>query len=221
MCKKERQSIYEYADEDNKNDFIMHIVKELGIKPSYNLRDHHEKIVFVESKNDAIFYNLICQKILNKNLLDNNRILVLPFGGGEDIESFINIDYFDSSGRDLFLIIDSDKHQNNEKKQQQRVEKFNKKEKGKAYMLQKSCIENYYHPRAIERVYSLPENTFDFFSANENVKSVMLDIIQKNDLNSKNIKIKNNTKIFEEMKKEEWDEVLETELINFLDYILK
>jgi predicted ATP-dependent endonuclease of OLD family len=111
LCKKEEQSIYEYADEDKKSDFIMHIVDELGIKPSYNLRDHHEKIVFVESKNDAMFYDLICKKFLDKNLLNNNKILVLPFGGGEDIESFINIDYFDKSQRDLFLIIDSETKQ--------------------------------------------------------------------------------------------------------------
>lgn len=131
LCKKEEQSIYKYANEGIKNEFIMHIVNEIGIKPSYNLRDHHEKIVFVESKNDAFFYDSICKVILNKCLLDNDKILVLPFGGGEDIESFVNIDYFDNSQRDLFLIIDSDKHRNNQKKQQGRVDSFNAKDKGK------------------------------------------------------------------------------------------
>ncbi|MDK2901789.1 MAG: hypothetical protein PWR14_693 [Thermosediminibacterales bacterium] len=216
LCKKENQSIYEYANEDNKNKFIMHIVEELGIKPSYNLRDNHEKIVFVESKNDAKFYDLICKKVLNKNLLDNDKILVLPFGGGEDIESFINIDYFDSSGRDLFLIIDSDKHQNKQDKQQRRINEFNKKEKGSGYMLKKSCIENYYHPRALERVYSLPENTFNFFSDDENVKKTMENIIKDKNLNSKNIKIKNNINVFKEMTKDEWEEVIEQKLIDFL-----
>lgn len=194
----------------------MHIVEELGIKPSYNLRDNHEKIVFVESKNDAKFYDLICKKVLNKNLLDNDKILVLPFGGGEDIESFINIDYFDSSRRDLFLIIDSDKHQNKQDKQQRRINEFNKKEKGSGYMLKKSCIENYYHPRAIERVYSLPENTFNFFSDDENVKKTMENIIKDKNLNSKNIKIKNNINVFKEMTKDECEEVIEQKLIDFI-----
>lgn len=216
LCKKEKQSIYECANEANKMKFIMRIVEELGIKPSYNLRDHHEKIVFVESKNDAIFYDLICKKVLNKDLLNNEKILVLPFGGGEDIESFINIDYFDSSGRDLFLIIDSDKHQNKQDKQQRRINEFNKKEKGSGYMLKKSCIENYYHPKALKRVYSLPENTFKFFSNDEKVKTTMENIIKDKNLNSKNIKIKNNINVFKEMTKDEWGEVIEDELIDFL-----
>mgnify|MGYP001016853565 CR=1 FL=1 len=38
------------------------IVDELGIKPSFNLRDTHEKILFVESQNDAFFYNEISNK---------------------------------------------------------------------------------------------------------------------------------------------------------------
>jgi putative ATP-dependent endonuclease of OLD family len=217
LCKKENQSIYEHANETNKDEFIMHIIEELGIKPSYNLRDHHEKIVFVESKNDAKFYDIICKKVLEKNLLDNKKILVLPFGGGEDIDSFINIDYFDYSGRDLFLIIDSDKQGNNQDKQQRRIDKFNLKERGKGYMLKKSCIENHYHPRALERVYSLPENTFDFFSENENVDNKLKQMINKNEeLGKKNIKRKNNIKVFEEMTKEEWLEVIEPELIDFL-----
>jgi len=219
LCKKEAQSVYESANEENKNEFIMHIVDELGIKPSYNLRDHHEKIVFVESKNDAIFYNIICKKVLDADLLKNNKILVLPFGGGEDIESFINIDYFDNTGRDLFLIIDSDKHNSKEEKQKKRIDDFNKKEKGNGYLLNKSCIENYYHPRAFERVYSLSENTFDFFNENENASETIKKIIK--DENLKNIKVKNNLLVFEEMTKEEWEEVVEPELLNFLREIFK
>jgi len=219
LCKKEEQSIYEYADEDKKSDFIMHIVDELGIKPSYNLRDHHEKIVFVESKNDAMFYDLICKKFLDKNLLNNNKILVLPFGGGEDIESFINIDYFDKSQRDLFLIIDSEKHQNKQEKQQKRVDDFNEKEKGKGYMLNKSCIENYYHPRAFERVYSLLEGTFDFFSDEENARNTIKAIVEEKKL--KNIKEKNNIKVFEETTKEEWEKIIEPDLLSLLSEIIQ
>jgi predicted ATP-dependent endonuclease of OLD family len=203
LCKKEEQSIYEYADEDKKSDFIMHIVDELGIKPSYNLRDHHEKIVFVESKNDAMFYDLICKKFLDKNLLNNNKILVLPFGGGEDIESFINIDYFDKSQRDLFLIIDSEKHQNKQEKQQKRVD----------------GIENYYHPRAFERVYFLPEDTFDFFSDEENARNTIKAIVKEKEL--KNIKEKNNIEVFEEMTKEEWENIVEPDLLSLLSEIIQ
>ena len=151
LCWKEDQSFYEFATEDSKTDFVMQIVEELGIKPSYNLRDHHEKIVFVESKNDIVFYNTICNHVLNKNLIKNEKILVLPFGGGDDIDSFINIDYFSKSQRNLFLLIDSDKHKGNQGKRKQKIDEFSEREKATGYMLKKSCIENYYHPRAFER----------------------------------------------------------------------
>ena len=157
-------------------------------------------------------------KLLNKKLLNNEKILVLPFGGGADIESFLNINYFDDSKRDLFLIIDSDKHTNQLEKQQERSEKFNKKEKGNSYILKKSCIENYYHPRAFERVYNIEEGIFSFFSDKENAVKSIKSVVKNRDL--KSIKERNNIRAFEEMTKEEWKEVVEDELKIFLESIL-
>ena len=218
LCTKNSQSNYLNATDDNA-EFLLQIANELGIKPSYNLRDHHERIVFVESSNDAKFYHLICSKLLDKSLLQNNKILVLPFGGGEDIESFLNIDYFDNSNRALYLIIDSDKQENNQEKQKQRAINFKTKPNGKAYVINGSCIENYYHPRAIERAYNLKENTFNFFEDNQNVGKIIKETIK--DLGNKNIKEKNNFKIFNETTKEEFEEVIEKELIEFLTEITK
>ncbi len=219
LCRKDGQSVYEYATSENKKGFIDKIVLELGIKPSYNLRDYHEKIVFVESPNDSKFFEIICEKLLDKSILRREKILVLPFGGGEDIESFLNIDYFDASGRDLYLIIDSDKHDNKQEKQNQRAEKFKEKPKSNAYVLFRSCIENYYHPRAFERVYELPENTFDFIKPEENAKKYVKSIVITNDLNN-NVKEKNNLKVFKAMTKDEWNEVVEPELVEFLSMIV-
>lgn len=219
LCKKEEQSVYEYANVENKNQFIGQIVEELGIKPYYNLRDEYEKIVFVEGKNDATFYDIICTNMFSKGLLNNDQILVLPFGGGEDVGSFVNIHHFEKSHRDLFLIIDSDKQQNKHEKQQERVDLFNEKEKGKGYMLKKSCIENYYHPRAFERIYNLPGNTFDFFSDDENARITIKEIVGNKNLT--NIKEKNNINVFQETNKEEWKEIVEQELIDFLSEIIR
>jgi putative ATP-dependent endonuclease of OLD family len=220
LCTKENQSNYRNATKENDTEFLLRIVEELGIKPSYNLRDHHEKIVFVESSNDAKFYHILCQNVLNKNLLKNNKILVLPFGGGEDIESFLNIDYFDNSNRALYLIIDSDKQENNEEKQHQRALNFkDTKPNGKSYVISKSCIENYYHPRTFERVYNLEPNTFKFFEANDNVRRVIKSIVEEKQLGKKNIKEKNNFRVFDEMTKEEFEEIIELELIDFLKEI--
>lgn len=215
LSKKDGQIIYENATYGNKNEFVTQIVDELGIKPAYNLRDEYEKIIFVEGKYDRKFYNIICAKVLNTDFLNNEKILVLP-GGGEDIESFVNIDYFSKSGRDLYLIIDSDKHLGKENTQQQKVTDFNG-EKRKGYMLFKSCIENYYHPRAFERVYSLSPNTFDYFGEDENVRKTIKDVVLRESLT--NIKEKNNLEIFNATTTDEWKEIVETELIDLLTEI--
>jgi len=220
LCKKNSQSIYDYVESGKENEFIDNIVKELGIKPSYNLKDHHEKIVFVESSNDSKFYDLVCQKLIGTNLLKNKKVLVLPFGGGEDIESFLNIDYFDDSGRKLYLIIDSDKHINNEAKQKQRASDFRIKPKSYSYVIERSCIENYYHPRAIERVYKLTANTFDFIKPEDNARNCIKGVISTKALEKKNIKEKNNFKVFEEMTETEWNELIENDLCDFLKDIL-
>ena len=47
LCSKGVQSLYEHAEPGKENQFIDKVVAELGIKPSYNLKDYHEKILFV------------------------------------------------------------------------------------------------------------------------------------------------------------------------------
>lgn len=220
LCKKEYQSTYESApnDEYNKNIFIQKIVKELGIKPYYNLVDNFEKILFVDSYNDIDFYNIICDKVLNQKLKGNDKILCLPFGG-ENIDSFVNIDYFEKSGRQLFLILDSDKHdtEKKQKRQQERKNNFDRKENRSAYLLKKSCIENYYHPRAIERNYNLPENSIVIFGDNEDVKETIKKICEEKKIQ---IKTKNNFEIYNCMTVDEWTEVLESDLLDFLRNIV-
>jgi predicted ATPase len=221
LCKRTNCSNYETYNINGKNAFVSAIVSELGIKPSYNLRDSHEKIVFVESHNDAYFFNIICTKILNKNLLHNEKVLVLPFGGGEDIDSFLNIDYFDNSGRALYLLIDSDKHTNNFDKQTQRAQEFDRRKmNGKAYVLNKSCIENYYHARAFERHYGLIENSFPPLGESDNVKLIIKEYKNNNGI-TQNVKEKNNFEVFDAMTREEWREVVEDRLISFLQEIVE
>ncbi|WP_353101603.1 AAA family ATPase [Myroides odoratus] len=217
LCTKDGQSNYENASEGNQQGFLFKIVDELGIKPSFNLRDHHENILFVESTNDMKFYDIICRKLLGFSLIGNPKILVLPFGGGADIDSFLNIDYFDNSGRCLFLLIDSDKQENKEAEQNQKAQSYiERKENAKSYVIHRSCIENYYHPRCIERVYSCDEGVFSHFKPEDNARNVIKTVIVENELRNKNIKEKNNFKVFGEMTTEEWGEVVEQELLDFL-----
>lgn len=217
LCTKDGQSNYENVIEGSEQAFLFKVIDELGIKPSFNLRDHHEHLLFVESTNDMKFYDIICKQLLGFKLIGNPKILVLPFGGGTDIDSFLNIDYFDKSGRNLFLLIDSDKQQNKEAEQYKKAESYiSRKENAKAYVINRSCIENYYHPRCIERVYSCDEGIFPFFTPQDNARNVIKAVIAHNELGNKNIKEKNNFSIFSNMTSGEWEEVVEQELLDFL-----
>jgi AAA15 family ATPase/GTPase len=222
LCIKEGQSNYENAVVGHEQGFLFKVIDELGIKPSYNLRDHHEHLLFVESTNDMKFYDIICKKLLGFNLIGNPKILVLPFGGGADIDSFLNIDYFDKSGRNLFLLIDSDKQENKEAEQNRKAQSFsNRKANAKSYIIYRSCIENYYHPRCIERMYNCDEGVFPHFTPEDNARTVIKAVIAENELRNKNIKEKNNFNIFGNMAKEEWQEVVEQELLDFLSCLNK
>lgn len=220
LCTKSLQSNYENVVEGNEQDFLFKIIDELGIKPSFNMRDHHENLLFVESTNDMKFYDIICNKLLGFNLISNPKILVLPFGGGADIDSFLNIDYFDKSGRKLFLLIDSDKQQNKELEQQQKANNFvSRKKNAQAYVINRSCIENYYHPKCLERMYTCDPNTFPDFTPEDNVRTVIKSIVADKTLGNKNIKEKNNFTVFNAMSVEEWQEVVEQELLDFLSLL--
>jgi len=213
LCTREEQSNYFNATQDNDTDFLLRVINELGIKPNYNLRDDFDKILFVEGQDDATFYKIVCDKVLSKNL--EEKILVLPTGGSS-IDSFINITYFKKNGRELLLIIDSDKGlsvKNPEKPiiQQRTVLNFTESF-GKGYLLKKSNIESYLHPRAIERRYNhLGENSIHFFADDEDLKDFFKE---------KRINKKHNTEIFNSMTKEEFYEVIEQELIDFLNEVI-
>ena len=212
LCTKDGQSNYCNATEDGDTVFLSMVIDELGIKPNYNLRDDFERILFVEGQDDASFFKVICSKVLSRNLED--KVLVLPTGGSS-IDSFINISYFKKNGRDLFLILDSDKgiaFKNPEKplKQQSTVDSFNEKF-GISYLLNKSNIESYLHPRAIERRYHhLEEGSIHFFDDDE----YLVDFFKENRISKKH-----NTQIFDLMTKEEFEEVIEEEFLDFLKEI--
>lgn len=213
LCTKDNQSNYTNAEEENDTTFLLKVINELGIKPSYNLRDDFEKILFVEGQDDATFYKIVCQKVLGKNL--EEKILVLPTGGSS-IDSFINITYFKKNGRELILIIDSDKGlsvKNPEKPIiQQRTAANFAATFGKSYLLKKSNIESYFHPRAIEHKYNhLEPNSIHFFGDEEDLKEYFKE---------KGINKKHNIDIFNSMSKEEFEEVVEQELIEFLKEVI-
>lgn len=211
LCTKDGQSNYENVNIGTEQYFLFKIIDELGIKPSFNLRDHFDKILFVEGQDDCLFYKMIAKNILD---MDLENILILPCGGSS-VESFINIEYFKKNGRDLFLILDSDKGLKirDPKKpvlQQQIIDKFNR-DFGKAYSLGKSNIEYYFHPSALKRHYfHLKDEAIDIFKDDEDLKDYFKE---------KGINKNHNVVIFESMTKDEWTEIVEPELLDFLKFL--
>ncbi|MGV0966978.1 hypothetical protein [Empedobacter falsenii] len=82
---------------------------------------------------------------------------------------------------------------------------------GKAYSLKKSNIEYYFHPEALKRYYfHLKEDNLEFFKDDEDLDGYFKE---------KRIKKKHNVEIFNLMTKEEWQEVVEEELLDFLSLL--
>ncbi len=212
LCTKDIQSNYQNAGNEYDSDFLMKIISELGIKPNYNLRDNFERILFVEGQDDSTFYKIICNKVLGKDV--EEKVLILPCGGSS-VDSFINISYFKKNGRDLFLILDSDKglSERDPKKplmQAETISSFNS-DFGKGYILKKSNIESYFHPQALRAFYHhLKDKEIKIFEDNQDLK----EYFKENGINKKD-----NIKIYNSMTVEQWNEIIEPELIDFLKQI--
>lgn len=218
LCEK-TTSGSKYSTERDDNNIPKKVISELGIRPHHNLRDKYTKILFCESKNDIYFYDTLARSLIGKSIIDDESILALP-GGGDSLEDIINIDYFTDTGRKLYLLIDSDKHQEEsiQAKNQKRLESFENLDNAKGYILKKACIENYYHPKAFERVYpELPTGSCVVFADDDHVKNKLRVLM---DVTGIQIKFKNGHKIFSETRKEEWEEIVENELVEFLKEVL-
>jgi predicted ATP-dependent endonuclease of OLD family len=217
LCEK-TGSGSKYTTEEDNEDIPKRIIEELGIRPHHNLRDNYTKILFCESKNDILFYDAISRAVLGKGLVNEDSILALP-GGGDSLEDIINIDYFTKTGRDIYLLADSDKHldQNTQDKNIKRVDRFETLDRAKGYLLKKACIENYYHPRAFERIYGdIPKGKCEIFADADNVRAKLKLLTEETGVQ---IKHKNEHRVFSVTTKKEWEEIVEDELIVFLNEV--
>ncbi|MDD4957346.1 MAG: AAA family ATPase [Candidatus Omnitrophica bacterium] len=230
LCRHNIQSIYEQGV-----DLVEEIIEELGIKPSYNLRDSFEKIIFVEGKDDIDFLKIAAQKLKGIDFDDDekrNKYLFL-FGGGNTLANFIDIHYFSKSRRALVLLLDGnvfDESECSEDKQKSLVKliknnealktEFEKNKNAKCCILKKQCIENYYHPKAIRRAYGLSDQDIeqDIFPNNKDVINHLKKI---NKETKKNIKIKGNKDVYNEMSPDEWKEVSDGEIEAIIEHIVK
>jgi putative ATP-dependent endonuclease of OLD family len=203
---KKTNEISEYFNFENETDILNVVIKELGIRPNYNLlNDNYRKAVFVEGSGDVKFWENAFIKV-NGNLPDD--ILFIPCGG-DQVEFFVNANLCQKINRRFVFILDSDKGAidyasklDNKALLIAKVQELG----GQFEVLRKREIENYYHKSAIQRILGERHVLSDQFIIHdfEDVK-VKLEIEIPNDVRSiLKFKSKNNMAIFQEMTREEW-----------------
>lgn len=204
VVKKENE-LSKYFNYENEDDILDVVIKELGIRPNYNLlNDNYRKAVFVEGSGDVNFWNIAFQKIHGEIPTD---ILFIPCGG-DQVEFFVNASLCKKINRKFIVILDSDRGAvDYDAKLATKAELIRKVEDmgGEFELLRKREIENYYSKDAMQRIladrFLIPNNFIieEYSDIKQDIKSQILE-----PSGGINFKAKNNLDVFNEMTKEEW-----------------
>lgn len=204
---RKEDSVSKYFNHENENEIIKMVISELGIRPDFNLLNENiRKVIFVEGKGDCLFWEVALEKLNGGKPKD---IMFIPCGG-EQVEFFVNAELCRKLNRNFIFILDSDKGAVDfeSKERNKNVLKGKIESMGGGFeILKKREIENYYHRDAIQRIiggqFQLPDGFVvgDYTDMHHEIKEKILK-----DTNI-NFKVKNNTDVFREMTKEEWNAV--------------
>jgi predicted ATP-dependent endonuclease of OLD family len=228
LCKKENTELV--YQQHNSDENLLDIAKQLGVKPSHNILDSYETIVFVEGSNDRSFLEISSNK-LGKDLHTKcqDGIVAIIDGGGGSLSNFIDIKYFEKQQKKMFLVIDSDEYDetqitcpNKRKSLDDQIErnkalkeKFEQKDNATAFILNKKNIDTYYHPGAIKRI----NPNFPELAVFDNKFCFSTYVKEHEDNIDGNLTKKNWIEVFEEMTTEEWQTVSNNELEGIIDSI--
>lgn len=202
VVKKENEAS-NYYNYENENEILDVVIKELGIKPNYNLiNDNYRKAVFVEGKGDVEFWKIVLYK-LNGSVPDD--LLFIPCGG-DQVDFFVNAHLCQKINRKFIVLLDSDEgavdYESKLIKKTHLIKKVNEFG-GEVLMLRKREIENYYSRDAMQRVlgdsFQIPSDfqINDFADIKEEIKKHIPPSIV-------NFKTKSNMAVFKEMTRDEW-----------------
>lgn len=203
VVKKENE-ISNYFNYENEIDILNVVIKELGIRPNYNLlNENYRKAIFVEGSGDVKFWERAFKKINGSLPAD---ILLIPCGG-DQVEFFVNAELCRKINRKFIFILDSDKGAiDYDSKLANKATLIAKVEElgGEFDLLRKREIENYYSKDAIQRIlgndFALPEE-FQVNAYNDIKDEIKTHILAHTKLN---FKAKNNFEVFDEMTRAEW-----------------
>lgn len=230
LCKKESTELkYEQRDDET---FLIDIAEQLWVKPSHNISDTYKTIVFVEWSNDRSFFNIASEKLWKTfHTLEAAKKIAIIDWWGWSLNNFIDINFFESQWKNMFLVIDSDEYDssqiidpNVQKWLNNQIvknwilkTKFETKAKSIGYILKKKNIDTYYHPKAIERITGITMQATPFadnfctafYFKELRATNPGIDIHKKNWI-----------AVFNEMTPTEWEAVSNWELESIFDKIV-
>jgi len=191
-------SHYEQGEEN----IIKQIIDELGIRPDYNLLKEIKYLIFVEGIDDIHFLNYYAKTVLDKNLEKDNILCVI--GGGGSLKNYADLDLFKKlKGNNLYsVLIDGDDKKSGKEKWGERIKTKCDTDGAGFKKLDRREIENYCNPKAICRTCTGLEV--------EDIKIENDTDVQKHlkELGlAQNFKNKLNIKVFNDMTKDEWEEI--------------
>jgi len=216
LVTKDSNGISHYKKGDQ--DIIDQIIKELGIKPDYNLLKETKYLIFVEGRDDIYFLNSYAKTVLGKNLETDNILCVI--GGGGSLKNYADLDLFKKlKGNNLYsVIVDGDDSKNGKEKWCKRIKSKCDSDGANFKKLTKREIENYCHSGRIKEciIAKIKEKEGEN-SKNpkiEEIKSLKIKIDENMDVEKyldeigsiKNFKNGLNIEVFNCMTKEEWEE---------------
>lgn len=220
--------------EKDKPSIIGQIIKELGIKPDYNLLEETKYLIFVEGEDDIHFLNTYAKTVLGKNLEIDKILCVI--GGGSSLKNYADLDLFKKlKGNNLYsVMVDGDDNEDGKDKWRERIKNKCESDGADFKKLKKREIENYCHPDSIRkciisnikkqegensqnpRIETITSSTIEFDGSTDVGKYLEEMKLVSNFKNSLNIEVFNN------MTKDEWEKMdNEGEIKSFVEGIYK
>ncbi|MEE9554547.1 MAG: AAA family ATPase [candidate division Zixibacteria bacterium] len=138
------------------DDILERIIAELGIKPDYNLLKNSKYLVFVEGRDDVLFWDAVGRTVAQKNLQDDGILCLI--GGGSSLKNYADLDLFrklSPGGKSdkYAVIIDGDNNEPTKEKAIKEIIEKCKEDGALFHRLKKREIENYCCEDKIKQVY--------------------------------------------------------------------
>ena len=143
------------------------VADELGVEPADQI-SAYSACVFVEGPGDIQFFKAVATKLKQDNHIsshfDDKRIGFIPFGG-DNLKHWIDLEAMHHLNRHYGVVVDSDRKSASHNVPSRKLNWKKKCEEngGRFFILRKRSIENYLHPKALDRQ-DYPQKEYDDFT---------------------------------------------------------